>query len=286
MESWLEGTENRIRRPQKFRWHGREPQQKTRPHWSGCQRSARKCLRPSPPLLSPSLLNFLCILRQGLTVEPQIALISGSPPAASAFQVLGLQEWAAIPGLAVPLLSHSSLPCSPYVSAPPTGTLAQSPLSPPALYVFRSSLLDQCCPRSYIVLGEILESCVSFPSLPILIMPGTSWVPGPFLHLIAAVTFFPSMLSALALGLLYLVQSLKHHFCCSLIPCLCYLCSYTYPQNLYCVGCYKNINFFNRLNSLLFFLYENPYVVVTAGACVLWTEALMWVFTRSPVNSW
>lgn len=134
MESWLEGTENRIRRPQKFRWHGREPQQKTRPHWSGCQRSARKCLRPSPPLPSLSLLNFLCILRQGLTVEPQIALISGSPPAASAFQVLGLQEWAAIPGLAVPLLSHSSLPYDSYVSAPPTGTVAQSPLSPPALY--------------------------------------------------------------------------------------------------------------------------------------------------------
>lgn len=123
--TWMD-KENRIRRPQKFRCMV-GTQQKTRSairSVGSSQRSASKRLRPCPSLssypFSLPFLYFLCILRQGLTVEPDIALISGSP-AASVFWVLGWQAWATVPvWAALPcLLSRSSLPykCSTHWNA-------------------------------------------------------------------------------------------------------------------------------------------------------------------------
>lgn len=69
--------------------------------WQETAAENQECyqIRGTSALAHPSLpcpfslpfLYFLCILRQGLTVEPELALISGSPPAALVFKVLGLQ---------------------------------------------------------------------------------------------------------------------------------------------------------------------------------------------------
>lgn len=101
--------QNRIRRPQKFRWHGRKLSRK--PGVLPAQLALVSHLASASVLVPPFLpypfslpfLYFLYILRQVLTVEPEIALISGSPPAASVFQVLGLhvshRTWLCCPAL-------------------------------------------------------------------------------------------------------------------------------------------------------------------------------------------